>query len=147
MSVDASEQDRSELFFRELAGEPDCSLVARRAGTAGKARLGGATVTPSLLLEVVTPSEDKGVPWGENPVFGSWSDIGMCRLSTIFPEIRKKEKHKPEVTNRYSQSIRLITSSEVVDPVGAPAITFPEAIPGTPRIRTRFGVYYPFPSR
>ena len=69
-------------------------------------------------------------------------------LNNISRNFEKGKKiHKPEVTNRYSQSIRLITSSEVVDPVGAPAITFPEAIPGTPRIRTRFEVYYPFPSR
>ena len=61
LSVDASEHDRSELFFRELAGEPDCSLNEGAAGTAGKARLGRATGTPSLL-EVVTQSEDKGVP-------------------------------------------------------------------------------------
>ena len=71
----------------------------------------------------------------------------MYGLLTIFPEIRMKEKHKPETTNRYSQSIRLITSSEVVDPMGAPAITFPEAIPGTRGSAPAFEVYYPFPSR
>ena len=53
---------RSDADPRDLAGEPDCPLGAGIAGTAGNARFGRATGTPSLLLEVVIPNEEIGVP-------------------------------------------------------------------------------------
>ena len=57
------------------------------------------------------------------------------RLITSSEAEPKLEVNKPRITNQYSQRIRLITSSEVEVPMGAPPNTLPEAFGSTTEVR------------